>query len=169
MCFEDRVCRNCRIELQIPDCTLDLQTWDGSLSRGRVRPFGTGQRTPTRAPATAQGTVPCSPRFLTATATAHFVPHCNPKLQFGPVRQWPAVSLPLATTIPYCKTRLQFAAKDVFKAQVPASSLLAPASRAKRSVVVSRRSAPGCWADDIDCLSAKMGLDRLDRRGDDAL
>ena len=45
----------------------------------------------------------------------------------------------------------------------------APPCGAKRPAVTFRRSAPGCWTDDVNRLPGKMGLDGLDRRGDDPL
>ena len=81
------------LSFKFPTANLTFKLGGAGFPRGRVGPFGTGQRMTTGMPVSLRETLLCSTRFLTATATAHFVPDRNPKLQF-----WPC--LPLASGEP---------------------------------------------------------------------
>lgn len=77
------------LSFKFPTANLTFKLGGARFARGRVGPFGTGLRMTTGMPVPLPETLLCSMRFLTATATAHFVPARNPKLQL-----WPC--LPLA-------------------------------------------------------------------------
>ncbi len=133
VCFEVRVCRDCRIELQIPGCRLDLQTRGRGVSqrpRWSVRDGTTDDdrnaSAPRRGFAAARDS---SPQRQPPNSFPTAILSCN----FGPASHWPAASLPLVTTIPCCKTRLQFAAKNVFKAQRRNWPSPVPESRSARN------------------------------------